>query len=87
MSEPRSEDVAFPERATYGCTTCGSINHTTGASWCKGTRYALVACFPGCGWNGEAPVDTANFWRCPDCGQVREFRSARPDSGSNAEHA
>lgn len=79
--DDNGESVAFPERATYGCTTCGSINHTAGSSWCNGTRYALVACFPGCGWNGEMPVDTLNHWRCPGCDAVREFRSHRADSG------
>lgn len=40
-------------------------------------EYALVACFPGCGWNGEVGLDEHRQWTCPGCGQQWTFRSHR----------
>lgn len=38
----------------------------------------LVACFPGCGWNGEVQLDSAGIWRCPQCDTPRRFKPSRP---------
>lgn len=42
-------------------------------------EFALVACFPGCGWNGEVELDEHRQWACPGCGVRRMFRSHREE--------
>lgn len=41
--------------------------------------YAFVACYPGCGWNGEVALGEQRRWTCPSCGERRTFRSHRDE--------
>jgi hypothetical protein len=43
----------------------------------RGIVPVLVACFPGCGWNGEVIPTDEGVWTCPGCGQEGTFKPHR----------